>query len=177
MTAVFLANNVVGHCPGELDTGLCRYLLSLSEVLLVLLILDAFIFLVTLIPPLFNWKNKKPDSRKRIFFAAFACLTFYFWLTVLAVQSLYCFGFWAHEGPCLNVTSSVSENVTNIETPQQTEINNNNTDSSADTATCINQNRNALKNVTLVNFLIIIVLVIVIAANINEGEICCFGRF
>lgn len=88
--------NVLGHCPG----GFCEYLLQLSEVLGVLLVADGFIFLVTLLPPLFTWKNKKPDSKKRVFFAVFACLTFYFWLTILAINSLYCFGFLAYAGPC-----------------------------------------------------------------------------
>jgi hypothetical protein len=165
-------------------------------VLVVLLLVDGFIFLVTLIPPLFNWKNKKVDSRKRIFFAAFACLTFYFWLAVLAVQSLYCFGFWAHEGPCQNKTSQLSQDsgqlsaggdgLTAGETPTQ-QVGGNVTDSEAvnnsssnintsamssrlvdNGAACIYENKNALKNVTLVNFLIVIVLIIVIAANINE---------
>ena len=95
-----LRRNLVGGCPG----GWCDYLVQFSEVLVVLLLVDAFIFLVTLIPPLFSWKTKKPDSRRRIFFAAFACLTFYFWLIILAIHSLYCFGFLAHAGPC-NTTS------------------------------------------------------------------------
>ena len=93
--------NVLGHCPG----GFCEYLLQLSEVLGVLLVADGFIFLVTLLPPLFTWKNKKPDSKKRVFFAVFACLTFYFWLAILAINSLYCFGFLAYAGPC-NASSS-----------------------------------------------------------------------
>ena len=88
--------NVLGHCPG----GFCEYLLQFSEVLGVLLVADGFIFLVTLLPPLFTWKNKKPDSKKRVFFAVFACLTFYFWLAILAINSLYCFGFLAYAGPC-----------------------------------------------------------------------------
>ena len=46
--------NVMGSCPG----GFCDYLLGLSEVLTVLLLADIAIFLVTLIPPLFTWKNK-----------------------------------------------------------------------------------------------------------------------
>jgi hypothetical protein len=91
-----LKHNLVGGCPG----GWCDYLVQFSEVLVVLLLVDGFIFLVTLIPPLFSWKTKKPDSRRRIFFAAFACLTFYFWLIILAIHSLYCFGFLAHAGPC-----------------------------------------------------------------------------
>ena len=88
--------NMLGHCPG----GFCEYLLQFSEVLGVLLVADGFIFLVTLLPPLFTWKNKKPDSKKRVFFAVFACLTFYFWLAILAINSLYCFGFLAYAGPC-----------------------------------------------------------------------------
>ena len=98
-----LRRNLVGGCPG----GWCDYLVQFSELLVVLLLVDAFIFLVTLIPPLFSWKTKKPDSRRRIFFAAFACLTFYFWLIILAIHSLYCFGFLAHAGPC-NTSASTS---------------------------------------------------------------------
>ena len=97
-----LKHNLVGGCPG----GWCDYLVQFSEVLVVLLLVDGFIFLVTLIPPLFSWKTKKPDSRRRIFFAAFACLTFYFWLIILAIHSLYCFGFLAHAGPCNSSSSS-----------------------------------------------------------------------
>ena len=99
-----LRRNLVGGCPG----GWCDYLVQFSEVLVVLLLVDAFIFLVTLIPPLFSWKTKKPDSRRRIFFAAFACLTFYFWLIILAIHSLYCFGFLAHAGPCNSTSSSTT---------------------------------------------------------------------
>ena len=99
-----LKHNLVGGCPG----GWCDYLVQFSEVLVVLLLVDGFIFLVTLIPPLFSWKTKKPDSRRRIFFAAFACLTFYFWLIILAIHSLYCFGFLAHAGPCNSSTTSSS---------------------------------------------------------------------
>ena len=96
-----LHQNIMGDCPG----GGCEYLLQFSEVLIVLLLADGFIFLVTLIPPLFSWKNKKPDSKNRIFFAVFSCVTFYFWLSVLAVNSLYCFGFLSHAGPCNSSTS------------------------------------------------------------------------
>ena len=35
---------------------------------------------------------------------------------------------------------------------------------------CVNTTENSLKNITLVNFLIILILVIVIVANVNEGE-------
>ena len=95
-TMIVLHGNIMGDCPG----GFCEYLLQFSEVLTVLLLADGFIFLVTLIPPLFSWKNKKPDSKNRIFFAVFSCLTFYFWLSVVALNSLYCFGFLSYAGPC-----------------------------------------------------------------------------
>ena len=88
--------NVMGECPG----GFCDFIQRYSEVLVVILCLDGFIFFVTLLPPLFSWSNKKPNGRKRIYFAALACFTFYFWLAFLAVNSLYCFGFLAHQGPC-----------------------------------------------------------------------------
>lgn len=94
--ANILKSNVLGTCPG----GFCDYIQAYSEILVVILCLDGFIFFVTLLPPLFSWSNKKPDGRKRILFAALACFTFYFWLAFLAVNSLYCFGFLAHEGPC-----------------------------------------------------------------------------
>ena len=35
---------------------------------------------------------------------------------------------------------------------------------------CINNTENSLKNITLVNFLIIFILIIVVAANVNEGK-------
>ena len=98
---IVLHRNIMGDCPG----GGCDYLLQFSEVITLLLLADGFIFLVTLIPPLFSWKNKSPDSKNRIFFSVFSCLTFYFWLSVLALNSLYCFGFVAQAGPC-NVSAS-----------------------------------------------------------------------
>jgi len=202
---MFLEQNILGQCPG----GWCDYLVQFSEVLVVLLLADGFIFLVTLIPPLFSWKNKKPDSRKRIFFAAFACLTFYFWLLVLALHSLYCFGFLAHAGPC-NYSSLVSS-ATSVRASQLTSdpvldspIKNNLENDSLDSRLlppdnlvegegtlvtnmtnmsftmaealsqdnsiekCINNAENSLKNITLVNFLIIFILIIVVAANVNE---------
>ena len=94
-----LKTNVMGRCPG----GFCDYIQEYSEILVVILCLDGFIFFVTLLPPLFTWSNKKADGRKRIFFAALACFTFYFWLAFVAVNSLYCFGFLAHQGPCRTV--------------------------------------------------------------------------
>ena len=90
--------NILGNCPEP--GSFCDYIKSNAEVLVVILCLDGFIFFVTLLPPLFSWSNKKPDGRKRIYFAALACFTFYFWLAFLAVNSLYCFGFLAHHGPC-----------------------------------------------------------------------------
>jgi Kef-type K+ transport system membrane component KefB len=89
-----LTHTLVGGCPG----GWCDHIAAASEILVVLLLADCFIFLVTLLPPLFTWKDRRPDSRSRIYFAAFACLTFYFWLAVLGLHSAYCFGFLAHAG-------------------------------------------------------------------------------
>ena len=96
-----LKTNIQGSCPG----GFCDYIQQYSEILVVILCLDGFIFFVTLLPPLFSWSNKKADGRKRIVFAALACFTFYFWLAFVAVNSLYCFGFLAHQGPCRKVRS------------------------------------------------------------------------
>lgn len=53
---------VLGTCPG----GFCELIKDFSEVLVVILCIDGFIFFVTLVPPLFNWEKKKPDGRKRI---------------------------------------------------------------------------------------------------------------
>ena len=86
--------NLSGQCPG----GFCDIIVKGSEALVVLLLVLAFIFGATLIPPLFSWKTVKPDSRNRILFAAFACAMFYLWLVVLGVHSFYCFGFVAHLG-------------------------------------------------------------------------------
>ena len=216
---MILDQNIIGGYPG----GWCDYLVQFSEVLVVLLLADGFIFLVTLIPPLFSWKNKKPDSRKRIFFAAFACLTFYFWLAVLAIHSLYCFGFLAHAGPCnssasIGTSSSFARasqltsdpvlespsknslgpqendsfdshllsreglvegeetlvhNVTNVSFAVAEALSQDNT-----IEKCVNNTENSLKNITLVNFLIILILIIVLAANVNEGEtvLACFQK-
>jgi len=183
---MLLDDNILGECPH----GWCDLLTQFSEVLVVLLCADGFIFLVTLIPPLFSWKNKKPDSRKRIFFAAFACFTFYFWLAVLAIHSLYCFGFLAHAGPC-NLSTSIgtsssargsapiSDQVLDLSTNTNLAVlgpHNNETtadgEESIDPNTtlekCITNAENSLKNITLVNFLIILILIIVVAANVNE---------
>ena len=106
---IIVHENIIGKCPG----GFCDHLLQFSEALAILLLADGFVFLVTLIPPLFTWKNKKPDSKKRVFFAVFACLTFYFWLTVLAINSLYCFGFLSYAGPC-NTSSSPASSLPHV---------------------------------------------------------------
>ena len=105
--------NLLDECPH----GFCDYIQSNAEVLVVILCLDGFIFFVTLLPPLFSWSNKKPDGRKRIYFAALACFTFYFWLAFLAVNSLYCFGFLAHHGPC--ETKPIPSNSSSMQSPQQ----------------------------------------------------------
>ena len=156
---IVLHSNIMGSCPG----GFCEYLLQFSEVLVVLLLADGFIFLVTLIPPLFSWKNKKPDSKSRIFFAVFACLTFYFWLSILAINSLYCFGFLSHAGPCNSSQPPpplLSEGAANLSTAQ----------GPPGDSVCLTHSTSALKKITLVNCLIIIILIIVIAANVNEGD-------
>jgi len=169
-----LRRNLVGGCPG----GWCDYLVQFSEVLVVLLLVDAFIFLVTLIPPLFSWKTKKPDSRRRIFFAAFACLTFYFWLIILAIHSLYCFGFLAHAGPCNSTSSSPTSSpggalLAPVEQLQPTVLPGvaklNATALAVASEQCVTITETSLKNITLVNFLIILILIIVVAANVNEA--------
>jgi Kef-type K+ transport system membrane component KefB len=97
---------VTGQCPG----GFCDIIVKASEAMIVLLLVLAFLFGVTLIPPLFSWKTSKPDSRKRIYFAMFACVMFYLWLVVLGVHSLYCFGFVAHLGTVFSFNSSQIDN-------------------------------------------------------------------
>ena len=104
-------STITGTCPG----GFCDFIKDNSEVLIILLCIEAFIFFVTLVPPLFNWSTKKPDGRKRIYFAALACITFYFWLVFLGINSVYCFGFLAHQGPCRHNTLKVSTTVANNE--------------------------------------------------------------
>lgn len=102
--------NIFNNCPG----GLCRWIQESSEVLLAILILNGLLFLLSLIPPIFSWNKRKPDERKRVIFAFLACVTFYFWLLFLALNSIYCFGFLAHEGPCkhFNRTSNAFVNAT-----------------------------------------------------------------
>ena len=41
---------------------------------------------------------------------------------------------------------------------------------------CVTITETSLKNITLVNFLIILILIIVVAANVNEGEQELFAR-
>lgn len=99
--------NVSGQCPG----GFCDIIVKASEAIVVLLLVLVFLFGVTLIPQLFSWKTMKPDARKRIYFALFACITFYFWLVVLGLHWLYCFGFVAHLG---NVLLNISHLVAGL---------------------------------------------------------------
>ena len=94
-------------------------------------------------------------------FAVFACLTFYFWLSILAINSLYCFGFLSHAGPCNNSLSPPalsSEGAANL------------SQGAGGDSLCLTHSTSALKKITLVNCLIIIILIIVIAANVNEGD-------
>ena len=109
-----LDKTITNSCPA----GFCEYIQEYSVHLIIVLCIDIFIFLVTLVPPLFNWSTKKPDGKKRIYFAALACITFYFWLIFLAINTLYCFGFAAHLGPCVNVTRFKATETT----PNETEV-------------------------------------------------------
>ena len=52
--------------------------------------------------------DRKPDGKTRIFFAIAACVTFYLWIAFLVVDSVYCFGFLAHQGPCANATAAAA---------------------------------------------------------------------
>jgi len=189
-----LSGHLAGDCPG----GLCNYLVLLSELIVVLLLIDGFIFLVTLIPPLFSWKSVQADSKKRIFFALFACVTFYLWLTLLAIHSFYCFGFLAHSGPCSINKSAVPTPVTAAAPamsgsipliPALPEVNpralepediadegrveeafsNLSATAEALVDKCVKDDEDSsLRNMTLVNILILVVLLITIAANVNE---------
>jgi hypothetical protein len=66
MSSSLLRTTVTGSCPG----GFCELIKDLSEVLVVILCLDGFVFFVTLVPPIFNWQNKKPDGKRRIWSGA-----------------------------------------------------------------------------------------------------------
>jgi hypothetical protein len=55
-------------------------------------------------------------------FAALACITFYFWLAFLALNTFYCFGFLAHEGPCKVRTSSSSSSSSGVNFSQSSSV-------------------------------------------------------
>lgn len=90
-------STLLGTCPGGI---VCDNIQRFSDVFIVILLVDGFLFLVSLLPPLFTWSNKKPDGKKRVIFALVAFITFYLWLAFLSLNSLYCFAFIAHHGPC-----------------------------------------------------------------------------
>ncbi len=94
-----LRSTVFNNCPD----GLCAVIQEYSKVVLVLVAIIGIFFFLTLVPPVFSWSRRKPDGKKRVAFAFLACVTFYFWLVFLIVNSAYCFGFLAHEGPCMTV--------------------------------------------------------------------------
>jgi hypothetical protein len=112
-----LKTTIFNNCPG----GVCDIIRDYNYLLLAVLFIDLFIFLLTLFPPVFSWSKKKPDGKKRILFALFACVTFYFWLVFLVFNSIYCFGFLAHEGPC-SVANHTDVNVTTT-TPATIDVN------------------------------------------------------
>ncbi len=95
-----LKQTIYNTCPGGAGAGVCAFIKDYNRVLVAVLCVELIFFLVTLFPPFFSWSNRKPDGKKRILFAVVACLTFYFWLVFLIFDSVYCFGFLAHEGPC-----------------------------------------------------------------------------
>lgn len=182
--------NIFNNCPG----GLCELVQRYSSVLLVILIIDGLFFLVTLLPPLFSWGKRKPDGKKRIIFAFLACVTFYSWLTFLIFNSVYCFGFLAHEGPCKyfnrtseSYTSNVSTTTSSSspESPRPTDspvtVVENSVDSpvvaeliwntaNESCSTPISPHEADLRNLTAINIGIIVVLVVVLIANAREGK-------
>lgn len=196
------SSNFHGDCPG----GLCEQIQKYSEVLLVVLVLDGLFFLATLLPPIFSWSKRKADGKKRVFFAFLACVTFYFWLAFLALNSVYCFGFLAHEGPCRlynrttgsNVTVSITSTTHSIEAATETPLapfsasdaivsSSNEANPVASPSvlwhafndSCSNPlspHEADLRNLTVINVLIIVVLLIVLIANAREGK-TCFGFF
>ncbi len=87
----------------ECPDGLCAVIQRYNEFILGALVLIGLVFLATLVPPVFSWTRCKPDGKRRVAFAFLAFVTFYFWLVFLIVNSVYCFGFLAHEGPCVDV--------------------------------------------------------------------------
>lgn len=179
---------LLGNCPG----GVCNYIQQYSEAIVIALVVELLVFLATLLPFVFSWGNRKRDGKKRILFAVLACLTFYFWLAVLVFNSVYCFGFLAHRGPCRggpnnnNSQSEVAASMTassetssslmgaeldyeSLPDPQALSAS-----SWLRTKNCsdppITEHQDDLENLTVVNILIIVVLVVVLIANANEGE-------
>ncbi len=94
-----LRSTVFNDCPG----GLCAFIQDYNEVVLAAAVAVGVFFFLTLVPPVFSWSRCKPDGKKRVVFAFLACVAFYFWLIFLVLNSVYCFGFLAHEGPCVAV--------------------------------------------------------------------------
>ena len=194
------SRTVSGTCPKNV---FCSYIANYSEEIVVLLLLIGFIFAVTLIPALFSWKKKiKTDGKKRICFGVFACFTFYLWFTLLVLNSIFCFGFLAHKGPCLNdtltTTTDTSKGTTTVGGSSSSTIttapslNLSDTHNSSDplaealywpfdnvkqNESCqesnnppISQEVTELRNVTLMNILIILVLIVILVANAKEGK-------
>ncbi|XP_040579717.1 uncharacterized protein [Lepeophtheirus salmonis] len=97
----FLRSTVMGSCPG----GPCDFISNYSSFLLGILIFKGIIFLLSIFPFIVSWKEKV-DGKSRIFFAVFACISFYFWLFLLVINSTLCFGFLSHMGPCAKSNES-----------------------------------------------------------------------
>ncbi|CAB4058699.1 unnamed protein product [Lepeophtheirus salmonis] len=97
----FLRSTVMGSCPG----GPCDFISNYSSFLLGLLIFKGIIFLLSIFPFIVSWKEKV-DGKSRIFFAVLACISFYFWLFLLVINSTLCFGFLSHMGPCAKSNES-----------------------------------------------------------------------
>ena len=184
------------QCPG----GLCAFIQMHSLPLLVILITTGLAFLSTLIPFIFSWRKRKADGKKRVFMAFLSCATFYFWLTFLVLNSVYCFGFLAHEGPCrdfvrednasvhatfspeTNATTRVPPPITPITSEDYVVIDGSSSEVLAEPLLAINDScagapaqsphEESLWHVTLINGIIIIVLIVVLLANAKEGKYC-----
>ena len=179
-----LTRTLFRSCPG----GLCEWIQSYNVVFLTLIALEGVVFLCTLLPPIFSWKKRKPDGKKRVLFAVVACVTFYFWLTFLILNSIYCFGFYAVEGPCKNFNrstavveetgaSNVSADgpfVSDAELPPKTTRAPVSSEVSQNESNCFSwsvpPHEADLRNITIINILIIVVLIIVLIANAKEGK-------
>jgi len=183
-------STITSDCPG----GPCAWMQKRGEVLIGVVGVIAFLFLLTLFPPVFSWSRWKADGKRRVIFAFVACVTFYFWLAFLIFNSAYCFGFWAADGPCKSVnrselailvergaavpSSSAAEPADGGQTaavkspplPSTTVVGVNESECETATAPALTPHEEDLRLITAAHVLIVILLLVVLVANINEGK-------